>query len=83
MAKSAIVGDPYENLANTIILTAACDYRRALKRYEKNLKSKEAEADVDELERFFRSKWYSALTTIDGEFLISKIRAEYDIGQSE
>lgn len=79
MARSVNVGDPYENLANAIILTAVDEYRRALKRYEKNPKSTVAKADIDELERFFRSKWYSALTTIDGELLIRKICAEYDI----
>lgn len=79
MVKSVSIGNPYENLANAIILTAVEDYRRVLKRYVKNPKSKEAAADVKELERFFKSSWYSALTSVDGEFLIRKIRAEYDV----
>lgn len=76
MAKSVSTGNPYENLANAIILTAVEDYRRALNRYVKNPKSKEAGAEVEKLERFFRSGWYSVLTSVDGEFLIRKIRAE-------
>jgi len=32
----------------------------------------------DEVERFFRSAWYRELTSVDGEFLISKLQAEVD-----
>lgn len=76
MAKSVSTGNPYENLANAIILTAVEDYRRALKRYVKNPTNKDTEADVNELERFLKSGWYSVFTSVDGEFLIRKIRAE-------
>lgn len=72
-------GDPYENLANAIVLTAVADYRRALRRFAKNPNSKDAKADVDEIERFFRSKWYSVLTSVEGEYLIRKLRAEYNL----
>ena len=78
MAKTNI-GDPYENLANAIVLTAVEDYRKALKRYSRNLNSKSAKAEVDSLERFFRSQWYSILTFVEGEFLIRKLRAEYNL----
>ena len=72
-------GDPYENLANAIILTAVDDYRRALKKYSKNPDSKSAKAEVDSLERFFRSQWHSVLTSVEGEFLIRKLRAEFNL----
>lgn len=72
-------GDPYENLANAIILTAVDDYRRALKKYSKNPDSKSAKVEVDSLERFFRSQWYSVLTSVEGEFLIRKLRAEFNL----
>lgn len=72
-------GDPYENLANAIILTAVDDYRRALKKYSKNPDSKSAKAEVDSLERFFRSQWYSVLTSVEGEFMIRKLRAEFNL----
>ena len=72
-------GDPYENLANAIILTAVDDYRRALKKYSQNPDSKSAKAEVDSLERFFRSQWYSVLTSVEGEFLIRKLRAEFNL----
>lgn len=72
-------GDPYENLANAIILTAVDDYRRALKKYSKNPDSKSVKAEVDSLEKFFRSQWYSVLTSVEGEFLIRKLRAEFNL----
>ena len=62
--------DPYENLANVIVLQAVKDYRDALKRL------KAAMADATECERFFRSGWYKTLTSVDGEYLITKLREE-------
>ena len=56
---------PYENLANAIILQAVKDYR--LHDDEKELAS---------IERFFRSGWFSTLTSINPEMLISKLRKE-------
>lgn len=79
MGKSILHGDPYENLANAIVLSAVDDYRRALRRLSKNPDSKMALADVESLESFFRSSWYAALTSVEGEFLIRKIRVEYNL----
>ena len=59
------MSDPYENLANAIILQAVKDYR--LHDDEKELAS---------IERFFRSGWFSVLTSINPEMLISKLRKE-------
>jgi hypothetical protein len=33
-------------------------------------------ADAMECERFFRSGWYKTLTSVDGEYLITKLREE-------
>ena len=68
--------DPYEKLANAIVLLAAKDYRSALKRLKKTPRNREAKAADSDLERFFRSGWYSALTSVDGEYLIENIRKE-------
>ncbi len=68
--------DPYENLANAIVLQAAKDYRRALKPLIKNPHSLSAMAVVNEIERFFRSEWYETLTLVDGEMLMRKLREE-------
>ncbi len=55
----------YENLANAIILQAVNDYR--------NTNFLEERADI---ERFFRSKWFSILTNLDCETLIVNLRKE-------
>ena len=36
-------------------------------------------AEVDSLERFFKSQWYSVLTSVEGEVLIWKLREEYNL----
>ena len=68
----------YENLANAIILQAAKDYRMALKSLKANPRNRTAQADKAEIERFFRSQWYSALTSVDGEMLIRSLQMEVD-----
>lgn len=57
--------DPYQELANAIVLQAVKDYRMA-----------EDEQDLKEIERFFRSSWFGVLTSIDPDLLISKLRKE-------
>lgn len=57
--------DPYEKLANAIIMQAAKDYRNT-----NNL------SDIASIERFFRSDWFSVLTSVDPEFLIKRLREE-------
>lgn len=69
--------DPYENLANGIILQAVDDYRKALKKLEKNNRNREAEAEAESIEKFFRSQWYEMLTNIEGEYLIRKLTEEF------
>ncbi len=68
----------YENLANAIILQAVKDYRMALKGLKANPRNRTAKADKDEIERFFRSQWYSALTDVNGEMLIRSLQKEVD-----
>jgi hypothetical protein len=68
--------EPYQNLANAIILLAARDYRKALKRLSVNPDSKTAAADMARLERFFFSQLYEALTDIDPKYLVGKLREE-------
>lgn len=68
----------YENLANAIILQAVKDYRMALKSLKVNSRNRTAQADKAEIERFFRSQWYSALTDVNGEMLIRSLQKEVD-----
>lgn len=66
----------HEDLANAIILQAVKDYRVALKCLKKNPGDRDAKADRDAIERFFRSQWYQALTDVDGDKLINALVRE-------
>ena len=69
--------DPYENLANAIIIQACTDFRRAYKRYLRRYRSSEKpDTELLELESFFRSDWYKTLTSVDGEYLMDRIKKE-------
>ena len=76
MVSKNLAENPYEQLANAIVLQAVSDYRRALRKVKKNPKNREAIEDTLQLEKFFRSEWYQVLTSVDGEYLIEKLREE-------
>ena len=54
----------YTNLANAIILAAAKDHRRALRRLKKYPWDKDAESVRKDCERFFRSSWLSRIRRV-------------------
>lgn len=66
----------YENLANAIILQAVKDYRSAKRKLNRKPGNALAQAEIDSIERFFRSDWYKCLTDVDGELLIKKLNEE-------
>ncbi len=68
--------DRYEDLANAIVLQAVKDYRDSLKRLKKYPNKDTDLFTIQEVEQFFRSDWYSTLTTIDPEILIRKLKEE-------
>ncbi len=68
--------DPYEKLANAIIMQAVKDYRAAKKKLKKRPTNKDAELMVIDTEKFFRSDWFTALTDVDGEVLLRKLQEE-------
>ena len=57
--------NPYEELANAIVLQAVKDYRLT-----------DDEAKLAEIERFFRSGWFGVLSKVDPEYLIRNLRKE-------
>ena len=57
--------DPYENLAQAIILQAVKDYRLT-----------DDKSELQEIERFFRSGWFGVLSKVEPEYLIKKLRKE-------
>ncbi len=70
------MNDPWENLANAIILQAVKDYRDARKKLRKRPQNENAKLMVQDCEAFFRSELYKALTDVDGEMLLKKLREE-------
>ena len=57
--------DPYQELANAIVMQAVKDYRLH-----------DDEQELARIERFFRSDWFSVLTNVNPEILITKLRKE-------
>lgn len=57
--------DPYENLAQAIILQAVKDYRLT-----------DDKSELQEIECVFRSGWFGVLSKVDPEYLIKKLRKE-------
>jgi len=68
--------DPYEQLANAIVLQAVKDYRDALKKLIKHPCHESAKYTITEVERFFHSDWYRELTKVEPEILIRKLKEE-------
>lgn len=76
MASKNLAENPYERLANAVVLQAVADYRTALRKVRKNPKNREALDTALQIEKFFRSQWYQTLTSVDGEYLITQLRKE-------
>ena len=71
--------DQFEGLANAIIIQAAADYRQALKQLRQNPLFQPAIRMSYEVERFFRSDWFSILTRINGIELLARLKTEVEI----
>lgn len=65
----ANTAEPYQDLANAIIYTAANDYRVALKCNNKKLRV--------EVESFFYSNWYALLTNVEPDRILDRLRQEF------
>ena len=58
--------DGIKNLAMAIVFQAVQDYKKALKHNDK--------VEIHNLEKWFRGNQYKTLFSIDGEYLIRKIK---------
>ena len=65
----------YQDIGNAIVEQAADDYRNAL--HGISYCNKSPEWVIKDAERFFRSKYFKTLTTLNGESLIQMLQAEY------
>lgn len=70
--------NPYERLANAIVLQAVTDYINARKTLKIRPKDGDAMYTTKEVIAFFRSDYFKVLTSIDPELLISKLRKEFE-----
>ena len=72
------IGDPYENLANAIIMSASMDYVRLLKAYKIAGKMNRSNIvkNIRADEMFFHSRWFGILTSMDADFLLEAMKKE-------
>ncbi len=68
--------DPYEKLANAVVLQAVRDYRDAVKKLSRGKKNEAAESTKQECERFFKSQHFNVFTALDGRAILSQLEKE-------
>ena len=66
--------EPYQELANAIVVQAARDYLLILRLLKHHPVDSEAWRKAREYESFFYSDWYSTMTNVDPEYLISRLK---------
>lgn len=71
-----LIHDPYEDLANAIVIQAAKDYRGANAVLRRKPGSYAAKAMKLDVERFFASPWFGELTNLDPHILLSRLQEE-------
>ena len=64
----------YQRLAMAILKQAVLDYRKAVRTLKYSPRDQKALSEKDNLERFFRSQWFSILCDLDGEELMRMAR---------
>lgn len=70
--------NPYENLANAVVLQAVKDYRDAARKLSRGKKNIMAEQRKTECETFFKSQYFNVFTTLDGNALLSQLEKEVE-----
>ena len=68
--------NPYEMLANAIIVQAAVDYRRARRVLKRDEDNDDALDTICEVEWFFRTEWFRMLTNADPDLILTRLREE-------
>ena len=70
--------NPYENLANAVVLQAVKDYRDAVRKLFRGKRNIMAEQRKTECEVFFKSQYFNVFTTLDGNALLSQLEKEVE-----
>ena len=68
----------YEKLANAIIVQAVKDFCAAYRRWKHFPDDKAAESEVRDITKYFYSRYFGALTALDGPSLLQKIIDEME-----
>lgn len=68
--------EPWERLANAVVIRAVDDYRIAARKLKRDPGNKMVEMDIRSLSRFFGSQWFEVLTNVDGRLLLSRLKKE-------
>lgn len=71
---------PFEKLGSAIILQAVKDYRQALRSLAGSPNCVRAMETKTEVERFFHSDLFAAITSIEPDWLIDKLSQEVSNG---
>lgn len=66
----------YELLAVAIVKQAAIDYKHNLRLLNRNPRNILAEREIQQIEKFFKSKLYKGITSIDGDYIMERIKGE-------
>ncbi len=68
--------DGAELLVQAIVLQAMEDYRRARRILRRRPDRESARLMARDVERFFRSVWFSCLTGLDGKEILERLKGE-------
>ena len=69
----------YQELANAVVMQAVKDWRAAVRTLKKRSRHEKAKKLKAECERFFKSDWFKALTDVDGNMILRKLKREENI----
>lgn len=72
--------DPYQELANAIIVSASKDYMRAYKKY---LRTGLDYGKVMKEERFFFTDWFNTLSDANPDYLVQAMRKKREMQVEE
>jgi len=73
-----IQGDPWQSLANAIIVQACEDYRTVCEMVKLKPRSKQWREERRKLLEFFKSEYCSLLSKVDVDMLIEKINKDME-----
>ena len=68
--------DGYEALVQAIVLQAMEDYRRASRSLRRRPDREAARLMIRDVERFFRSEWFTRIAGLDGRTILEKLKGE-------